>query len=169
MGATKETEKRLAYLYYVEKHKTAKETAQLSGISEKTMTGWVEKFGWKKLRDAMLNNSKNQVNQIKELIGMLTQRRLNLENQISEASKKRDVNDEHIAQLREQCIGIGDEVSKWNKTLENMDKSNRVNLSVYLEVMDDIFTQLQIKDPELHLKTLDFQQEHVQTVSLKYG
>ncbi|MFN8238626.1 MAG: hypothetical protein U0T77_10700 [Chitinophagales bacterium] len=169
MGVTKDMEQRLAYIYYVEKHKTAKESAQLSGVSEKTLNNWVEKFGWKKLRDALLNSTKNQVSQIKELISLLTQRRLRIEAQISEVESKRDVNDELLVQLREQCIGIGDEVSKWNKTLENVDKANRINLSVYLEVMEDVFTQMQVEEPELHMKTLGFQQSLIQKVSLKYG
>ena len=172
MGVSKDSEKKLAYIYYVEKYKTAKETAVLSNVSEKTVNDWVSKHKWKELRESQLNSSKNQINQIKELISVLTQRRLKIETQISQAesAKGKNVdNSEYIAALHEQCIRIGDDVSKWNKTLQNMDESNRISLGLYLEIMDDIFTTMQKTNPELHAKTLDFQTELVQTASIKYS
>lgn len=169
MGKSKDAEKRLAYIYYVEKYKTAKDSAVLANVTEKTLNDWIKNNGWKKLRDAKLNSSKNQVDQIKELIGLLTKRRLDTEAVIADVMKSKSVDQTaRLEELRSQCIGIGDEVSKWNKTLENLDRANRINLGVYMEVMEDVFMQMQISNPDLHMKTLDFQQELLQQISLKY-
>lgn len=167
MSNTKAVEKRAARIYYVEQLKTAKEIAQLCNCTEKTIGSWIEAGGWKKERDARLNSCDNQTARIRELISVLSERSLEIEKQIkTELGRGNKV---EAADLREESIKIGDQVSKWNKTLEGMDKENRISLSTYLEIMDDIFKNIQLEHPELHMQLLNFQEKHINTVSLKYG
>jgi hypothetical protein len=50
-----------------------------------------------------------------------------------------------------------------------MDSENRISLGIYLEVMNDIFKNLEHFDKDVYLKTLDFQESHLSTISIKLG
>ena len=59
--------------------------------------------------------------------------------------------------------------SKWNKTLENFDKENKVSLSNYIHVMEEVFKDLLAFDSKLYKDTLDFQDQHINKVSITIG
>lgn len=162
----KTQERKAAKEFYI-KGKDQKDIARLVGVAEKTISQWVLKYGWKGERDARLNGSKNRINSIKEVIGKLTDQRLDL---FEKAKTAQDDGDkEESLSLSKQAASIADEISKYNKTLENLDDKNRMSLSTYLEVMDDIFNQLHKKHPKLYLQLLDFQEEHLSHISSKYN
>ncbi|MDD3458816.1 MAG: hypothetical protein PHO74_05020 [Weeksellaceae bacterium] len=161
----KKNERLLAKELFVNQGLTAKAIAQKGLAAEKTIGVWVKKYGWKKLRDAKQNSTDNRAERIGQVIETLTEQRLELFTAIAEAKKAKD--NEQLAQLQKEAVGIDDAISKWNKALENLNKDNRISLSVYLEVMEDIFRNLQAYDTGLHLKTLDFQEEHLNTISMK--
>jgi hypothetical protein len=167
MGQSKDTERTTAKILFVEQYKSAKDIARQINVSEKTVGNWIEKYNWKSERDARMNSNKKQVQRIREVISIKCERAIALENQINDAVKKNDI--ELIDCLKQQAISLGDEVSKWNKTLENLDKENRISLSVYIDVMDSVFKSLQKDYPKLYLQTLDFQDKHINEISLKYG
>lgn len=161
----KEKERQLAKELFVNQGLTAKAIAQKGLASEKTIGNWVAKFGWKKLRDAKQNSTDNRAERIAQVIETLTEQRLNLFAAISQARKDKD--NDSLASLQKEAVGIDDAISKWNKALENLSKDGKISLSVYLTVMEDIFKHLQAFDSGLYMKTLDFQEEHLNDIALK--
>lgn len=161
----KDKERILAKEFYVEHGLTAKAISEKGLASEKTIGNWVSKYGWKKLRDAKQNSTNNRAERIGQVIETLTEQRLNLFTAIAEAKKNKDT--DALVNLQKEAVGIDDAISKWNKALENLSRDNRISLSIYLEVMEDIFRNLQAYDAGLHMKTLDFQEEHLNTISMK--
>lgn len=162
----KTTERRAAREFYMQ-FKEQKEIASLVSVSEKTITKWVKTYGWKAEREARVNGNKSRIASIKEVIGKLTDQRLDLFDKAKTADEAGD-KDESL-KLSKQAASIADEISKYNKTLENLDEKNRVSLGTYIEVMDDIFNQLQKKQPKLYTQLIDFQEEHLSHISTKYN
>lgn len=159
-------ERRSAKTLYL-KGMLQKEIAAIVKVQEKTISDWVKKYGWKEERDARFNSSKNQINQIKELISQLTERRIDIVRSMDQAKQNNDL--EEIERLQKESSRISAEVANYNKTLQNLDKENRVTLSMYLDVMQSIFNALQKHDVNLYMKCLTFQEEHLTEVSIKLG
>lgn len=159
----KDKERQIAQDYFVNQGLSAKQIADKGLATEKTIGKWIIKYGWKKLRDAKMNSTSNRLDRINEVTDQLAEQRLQLFKEIEEAKEK---GDQKLAMsLQQQAVQIDDSISKWNKRAENVDKENRISLSVYLEVMEDIFNHLQMHNSELFLKTIDFQEEHINTIS----
>jgi predicted transcriptional regulator len=163
----KKKEQELAKQFFVDFFKSQKEIAEDLGVTEKTVSDWVNRHGWKALRDAKLNNSTNRVENIKKVIAQLSESTLEvLENiKIAEA----EGNKEEALKLKKESTRIAQEVGMYQKALEKMEKNFKVSLSTYLEVMEDIFKALQNFDKEAYMKTLDFQKAHLQTIAQKLG
>ncbi len=147
--------------------KLQNEIARIVGVQEKTIGDWIRKYGWKKERDARFNGSKNQIQQIKKLIGILTEERISLIREIDDS--KHQNNAEETKKLQKRANEIADEVSKYNKTLLTLDKENRISLAVYLDVMESIFKSIQKFNPKTYMELLTFQEEHLSEISLKLG
>lgn len=163
----KDKEKSVAHLLYVEHHLSQKEIADKVGVQEKTVSIWVNENGWKEERHARVNGPRKQVEDLKQVISSLTEQRLSLEEQRKQAIKAKDKELEF--DLNKQAVGLADEISKWNKALSHLDKTNKISLETYLHVMDDIFSALQAEDYALHSTTVDFQEKHIQFISKKLG
>lgn len=151
----KDKERQLARLLYVEQLKSAKEIARQTRVQEKTIGAWIKEGGWKEERDARRNSRENLESNLRDVISALTQERVNME---------RDKNTDPREKIR-----IADEISKWSKTLESVKKERSIHLSVYIEVMESIFNALRAEHPEIYMKTLDFQEKHVNLISKKLG
>lgn len=162
----KDKEKQLASYYYVEKQKTAKETAVLVGITEATMNKWVNESGWKSQREARATSHVEQSDNIRNLISEMASQRIALSKELNKAMDGGDEGD--VQNIRKQLAIIDDGVSKWNKTLENINKRNKISLNIYLEIMDRIFNAMRDYDQNLFLKTIDFQEQHIGDASIKY-
>lgn len=152
-------------LYF--KFKIQKEIARIVGVQEKTISDWIKKYAWKKERDARFNSGKSQIAQIKKLISKLTDQRISLTQKMDEAILKDDYT--KVEELQQSANRLADEVSKYNKTLINLDKENRISLSVYLDVMESVFKGIQNFNPKIYMSLLDFQDEHVIEISEKLG
>jgi len=163
----KEKEKRIAFDYYTNQGFTAKAIAEIVTVSEKTIGDWVDKGNWKSVRDANMNSSKNRATKIKELISELTDQQLEINLEVKSAKAEGDK--ERVIALRQQSASISQEVAIQTKALERMDSNNKISLGVYLEVMTDIFKNLEHYDKNIYLKTLDFQDVHLSTISIKLG
>lgn len=161
----KTQERALAKELYL-KGKLQKEIAQLVGVQEKTISGWAERYGWKQQRNARINSEKSRCDNLKELIGSLVDQRLELVKELDRL-KAENAPSDVIADKNREAVSLADEVSKYNKALEQLDKEHRVSLTVYLEVMDDIFQAIQEHSSKLYLQLLDFQEDHLSTISLK--
>ena len=163
----KDKEKRIAFDYYTNQGLTAKAIADIVNVSEKTIGDWVEKGNWKAVRDANLNGAQTRSANIKELISELTDQQLEINIEIKEAKAIGDK--DRVIALRKQSATISQEVAIQTKALERMDSDNKISLSTYLEVMNDIFKNLEHFDKDVYLKTLDFQESHLSTISIKLG
>lgn len=162
----KEKEIKLAHHFYVKDGKTAKDISALIGVTEKTIGTWVNKYGWKQERDAVLFSAEAQISNIKQIISNCAEEHLLLSKQAIEADKAKDK--ELANSLREQMATLSDQVSKWNKTLENIDKTNQISLAVRLTVMRQIFEAMSNYDSKLFLQTIDFQEKYIHDISAAY-
>lgn len=165
MAKTKEQE--IAKKLFVDFFKTQKDIAADLGITEKTIGSWVNKFNWKALRDAKVNNSTNRAENIKKVIAELTESTLDVLEQIKVAEFNQDK--EEVMRLKKETTRIAQEVGMYQKALERLDKDFKVSLSTYMEVMDDIFQSLQNYDSEIFIKTIPFQKAHLQSIAQKLG
>lgn len=164
-GKTKEMS--TARFMYVEQGKDGKEIAAAVRVSENTISSWIKKGHWKAERDARVNSLSQRAENIKRVISNLSEQTLNLQEQRKVAVNNKDI--EEVRNIDEICVGIGDQVSKYSKALALLDKNNRITLDVYLQVMQEIFNALRAHDMKLYMQTIDFQEAHVQHVSVKLG
>lgn len=159
--------KKAAEIMFIEQGKNQKEIAQVLSISEQTISKWATVNKWKEERTARMNSVEKRADDIKKVIASLTERRLEITNEINAAKKRGDktaVND-----LQREAVGIGQEVAMYTKALQVMDKANKPTLSMYLEIMDDIFKSLNHHNSPLYLQTLDFQESHISNIAQKLG
>jgi len=164
----KERERKTARILYVEQGRTAKDIAELLNVAEKTVSAWVNKYGWKPARTARITNKDNRVENIKQIIDGFAQIRLDLQNELNKLIKENGDKNE-INNIRQELARIDSGVANWNKTLENIDKNSRISLSEYLYVMESIFDALRNFDTDLYVKTITFQEQHVNDISIKLG
>lgn len=172
MGLSKEYYKKLrheAHDLYVGGGLSNKEIAERLKVSEKSLSKWInENDGqWKEERRAAAINTKQQAGNIKEIIRMLAEDKLDLLRRIDDAEREGDT--KLALELRSQAYALDNSVNAWGKRMENMDKDNRVTLSVYLEVMDRIFDALKTFNPHLYYESLDFQESHIYDVTKLLG
>lgn len=66
-----EQKKELAKLLFVNEHLTQKEISQRVGVSEKTLSRWVNQEEWRKLRQSLLVTKEEQLRRIYEQIDEL--------------------------------------------------------------------------------------------------
>jgi hypothetical protein len=161
----KEKDHQLAYYYYVEKQKTAKETAPLVGVTEATMSKWVNKFGWKAQREAKALSHANRAENVRQVINQLAEQRITLSNKLEEALGKGDMS--RALDIRQQLATVDDGAAKWNKTLEGIKKDGAIRLGTYLEVMEKVFNAMREYDPKLYMQTVDFQENHIHDISAR--
>ena len=163
----KDKERKLAYILFVEQKKTAKEISQLISVSEKTLSAWInaEDERWKKDQRARHASPSHRVANIEQIISNLADERIRKSIDLEKAEKAADL--VLASDIRKEISKIDDAVSKWNKTLRDINKETKVPLSTYLEVMESIFQALQHHSPKLYMQTLDFQEQHIHDVSLK--
>ncbi|GAF05590.1 DUF1804 family protein [Saccharicrinis fermentans] len=162
----KEKEQKIARVLFVEQGKTAKEISRLVNVSEQTLSKWINTKNWRAERNARLSAPGVRTDNIKQLINDLTEQRLTLTRELKEAESNLDL--ERCTELRSSIAKVDDGVSKWNKTLETINKESTVTLSTYLAVMEMIFDALREHDEKLFLQMLDFQEVHLNDVSLKF-
>ena len=162
----KTSERRIAKQHYL-KGKSQKEIAALVSVQEKTIGGWVKKYGWKAELEARTTGQQSQIKNIKAVISGIAVKRLAVQKKIDLAIDQGKI--EKVEKLQKEAATLDDGVSKWNKTLESLDSKNKVSLATYIEVMDDIFKSMSDFDTNLFIKSIDFQEKHIATISLKLG
>ena len=172
MARSKEYYKKLrkeAHDLYVNDGLSNKEISERLKVSEKSVSKWInDNEGlWKEERRAAVDNSKQQAGNIKEIIRMLAEDKLDILQRIDEAEKEGDK--EMVMELRKQAASLDNSVNAWGKQMENMNKENRITLSVYLEVMDRVFDAMKTANPHLYYESLDFQEAHIYDVSKLLG
>lgn len=160
---SKEKERKTARILYVDQGKTNKEISRLVGVTEKTVSQWAQKYGWEEERTARNVTPARRIENIKSIIHSLSEERLEVQRQAQQAEADNDI--DTATELRTRIGKIDDSVAKWNKTLSAIQDENKVSLSVYLKVMDQIFEALRIYDNQLYIKTVDFQENHIHKIT----
>ena len=155
---SKEKEKRLARILYVDQGKTAKEVASIIEVTEKTIGTWVDRFGWKAIRQAKANSPDMMIVGIKELLKNLAEERLSLDSDSSLDEKTR----------AKRKATLADEASKWTKALEAAQNENLIPLGTYLRVMDSVFDAIRDTHPKIYLQLVEFQEQHIHKISSQY-
>jgi transposase len=159
--------KRAAYEYVVVQDYSQSETAEMLGISEKTLSEWARAGKWRELRKARQSAVSTANNNLKNIISLLSEQRLKIEQEIHETQTSGEK--ERELELRKKANIISDDLSKLNKTLKDNDKSNGVTLGIYIDIMDDIFNNLRIFNEDLYNETLEFQSMLIQRKTIELG
>ncbi|MFV8351564.1 terminase gpP N-terminus-related DNA-binding protein [Flavobacterium sp. XS2P14] len=148
-------EQKLAEDLYIKGKRTAKDIAQLVGVSEKTVGDWVEKFKWKERRNALLGSAQNGLLNINNLIDAYAEKLVEMEN---DPEAKQD-----------QKTKLVDAIAKLNKTKDGFEKEHRIPYNTYINVMDLIMSDMIAKiEPKYHLVLLEFFENHTNELALKY-
>lgn len=158
--------KRTAYEYVVVQGRSQKETAALLDITEATVSKWAKDENWKDLRQDRQQCISTDADNLKKLLRVMSQQRLEIEEQILDAQKTGDTKEE--IRLRKEARALSDEMSKQNKTLLSLDKTN-YTLGVFIDVMDEIFNHMRQYDESLWEKTIDFQSVIVKRKTIEIG
>lgn len=166
----KDKERRLGEELYVKQRKTAKEAAKMVGVTEKTFGAWVEKYGWKDRRNAAMGSVKSGIENINALINIYAERAIELEtdpDDFKELSEKKRV-EAKKDQVKEK-VSLIDSIAKLNKAKENFEKEYRIPYNVYINVAEQIMAeQLEKLPPKAHAEILDFFEDHINSIALKY-
>ena len=161
----KDKERRLAEELYVKQRKTAKETAKLVNVTEKTIGKWVDQFGWKERRSANLSSLKSGIDNINALINIYAERAISLENDTEDFSEKAELKKNRA----KEKVSLIDAIAKLNKTKENFEKENRIPYNVYINVTEQIMAaQLEKMPGKMKAEILDFFEDHINSIALKY-
>lgn len=152
----KENERKTARILYVEQGKTGKEIAELLSVSEKTVSSWVNKYNWKKARTINIASKENRLDNLIQIVDQLAADRLELQEQLKTAT-----DDKAKQSIRSQIADIDGAITKWTKQINAVKKEDNITLGTYLSVMKSIFNAMQRYSPELYLKTIDFQEFHI--------
>ena len=171
----KEIEKKSARILFIEQGKSSEEIAGQLGVNKRTVDRWATEGEWRKIRDAKANSGKERIERTQLVVDSLTDRRLQVIEQIKENESELKTADKEqkttlqmeLLDLRKECATIDDAIAKWNKRIENLIKGTKITLSMYIEVMESIFEALRLKDEKLYILTLDFQEEHLNEVANK--
>jgi hypothetical protein len=159
----KDRERSIARTYFTELGKTCKEISMLIGVAEKTLSAWRTKEGWDDIRSARMSRVTVRTDNIRQIINGLAEQRIELDENLRNAEAKGDT--ENIAKILQKIAAVDDGVSKWNKTLENLTKEDKLNISDHLAVMEQLFDTLRRFDEKLYLATIDFQEHYLQQLT----
>lgn len=153
-------EKEVAKKLFVELGKNQKEIAEDLGVTPKTIGIWVEEGGWRAERTALINNSQNRAEKFKAVLEDLADRQIMISQQIKDAES--ELKFDEAALLKKEAASVADQVGKYQKALEKLDKENKISLSTRIESMEDLFKHMQEFDKELYMKSLEFQKYYLQ-------
>lgn len=153
--------KKEAHDLYVRDGMMCKEISERINVSERSVSNWINENDalWKKERQASVISSKKQGDNLKQIINILADQKLELLRMIDEAIAEGD--SDKVLELRKQAAGLDNSVAQWGNQLKEVDKKNRITLAIYIDVMGRIFDAMKAYNAELYFKTLDFQENHL--------
>ena len=145
-----------AHDIYVRDGMMCKEISERINVSERSVSNWINENDalWKKERQASVISSKKQGDNLKQIINILADQKLELLRMIDEAIAEGD--SDKVLELRKQAAGLDNSVAQWGNQLKEVDKKNRITLAIYIDVMGRIFDAMKAYNAELYFKTLDF-------------
>lgn len=161
--------KKEAHDLYVKDGMMCKEISERINVSERSVSNWINENDalWKKERQASVISSKKQGDNLKQIINILADQKLELLRMIDEAIAEGD--SDKVLELRKQAAGLDNSVAQWGNQLKEVDKKNRITLAIYIDVMGRIFDAMKAYNAELYFKTLDFQENHLYEAAKMLG
>ena len=161
--------KKEAHDLYVRDGMMCKEISDRINVSERSVSNWINENDalWKKERQASVISSKKQGDNLKQIINILADQKLELLRMIDEAIAEGD--SDKVLELRKQAAGLDNSVAQWGNQLKEVDKKNRITLAIYIDVMGRIFDAMKAYNAELYFKTLDFQENHLYEAAKMLG
>lgn len=162
----KDKERKLAKKLYMQ-GKTGKDIANIVNVEPKTISNWAIKYGWKAEREARVNSTTTEVTNLRTILSDITEKKIENMRDIELARKSKD--QDKLDELYGVQRRIADEYSKWNKRLREIEGQDKVELATYIHVMEELFKAIQKYDPKLFMKLLDFQEQHLEDISLKFS
>ncbi|MEQ3275179.1 DUF1804 family protein [Bacteroides thetaiotaomicron] len=161
--------KKEAHDLYVRDGMMCKEISERINVSERSVSNWINENDalWKKERQASVISSKKQGDNLKQIINILADQKLELLRMIDEAIAEGD--SDKVLELRKQAAGLDNSVAQWGNQLKEVDKKNRITLAIYIDVMGRIFDAMKAYNAELYFKTLDFQENHLYEAAKMLG
>lgn len=159
----KDKEKEVARKLFIELNRSQKDIALDLDVTEKTVGDWVKKGNWKAERTALVNNTQNRAEKFKAVLEDLADEQLMISQKIKSAEAIGDFKE--ATALRKTATSIADQVGKFQKALEKLDKDFKISLSTKLEVIDDLFQSMQDYDKSLYVNSLDFQRYYIQSIA----
>ncbi len=147
MAIRKQKEYDIAYLYYTKEGMTAKDIAKKIGVSENTLSGkkgWINKYNWRKLRDASFSTQKKTLEQLEDLHSILVERRLQQERE------NKDIDKALIFEIRT----LSKEIDKYTK--------DKASLTTYIDITDEFVAYLQNIDKELSVNIASYASTFIQ-------
>ena len=152
--------RRAAYELIVEQGKTQKEAAAALGVTEATISSWAMEGDWRGLRKSRQSATSTARENIIRIISLLSEKRLELEAEISEAADTGDTKRE--LELRAEASSI-------SLDLADLNKDKEVTLGIFVDVFDEIFSALRQQEPALFEKTIPFQTAYLRRKSNELG
>lgn len=161
--------KKEAHDLYVRDGMMCKEISERINVSERSVSNWINENDalWKKERQASVISSQKQGDNLKQIINILADQKLELLRMIDEAIAEGD--SDKVLELRKQAAGLDNSVAQWGNQLKEVDKKNRITLAIYIDVMGRIFDAMKAYNAELYFKTLDFQENHLYEAAKMLG
>ena len=167
MAKENEKKRSVARELYVTRGYTAKRVAELLEVSAVTIGRWAGKYGWEQQRQAAAMAPGERQANIEQIISLLAKDRLSLLGEVSAEEQKDKPDIEHLKELRSRINKVDAAVAYWNNCRKSAQKEDKISLEVYLKVMEDIFNSMRMYSLELYMKTLDFQEHHINEISIK--
>ena len=136
---------------------------------KRQVSSWINENDalWKKERQASVISSQKQGDNLKQIINILADQKLELLRMIDEAIAEGD--SDKVLELRKQAATLDNSVAQWGNQLKEVDKKNRITLAIYIDVMSRIFDAMKVYDADLYFKTLDFQENHLYEAAKMLG
>ena len=125
-----------AYEYIVIHGESQKKTAEILNVSEQTVSSWATAGKWRELRKSRQSAGETAKQNLRNIISLLSEQRLQLEYDIQHAQA--DGEKETELNLRRQALGISDEISKSNKALQDIEKTGKITLGVIIDVISTL-------------------------------
>ena len=161
--------KKEAHDLYVRDGMMCKEISERINVSERSVSNWINENDalWKKERQASVISSQKQGDNLKQIINILADQKLELLRMIDEAIAEGE--SDKVLELRKQAATLDNSVAQWGNQLKEVDKKNRITLAIFIDVMGRIFDAMKAYNAELYFKTLDFQENHLYEAAKMLG
>lgn len=154
-------EKELAKEDFIYPNKNRKEISLKYHVTEKTVSVWVKDGNWEKERTERLNSLKNKSENIQRISDHYANKTLRLLSELEEVDK--------CIELNKKLANISDDVRKWNKRLESLNKEQKTTLSTYIYRYKKIFSRSYVLLTNLCIKKpYPFQAKHLDQIINTY-